>query len=229
VKIRKFKYKQLLKLYLLKSRVYEQPIKKIKFNDLIDLNLDQILVGIKKTLHIIFQYHQTEKRILFIGLPYVLQSKINQSTRHIAVSTSFNIQGFISNNSSKIFKENKNLSQELVKKDSILLLPKLVKTPDLIILFDHDKSINILSEAWVAKVPVILFNHNNDPRGSLSHNFYIVKGNFKSILTTSDKNIFLVGLSFLFKNFRKNLVKSSSTSSIMKKQYSSSQKSKILN
>lgn len=202
MKIRKFKYKQLLKLHLLKSRIYEQPIKKTNFNDLIDLNLDQILVGIKKALQIIFQYHQTEKRILFVGLPYKLESTINQLTRHSAVSNSLNIQGFISNNNFKVLKENKNLNQESLKNYSKFLLPKLTKTPDLVVLFDHEKSKNILSEAWVGKVPVIIFDSNLDSQDTFSHNFYAVKGNFKNILTTSDKNLFLVSLNFLFRKKR---------------------------
>ena len=38
MKIKEVKIKQLLKLNLLKSKVYEQPIKKIKFNNFIDAN-----------------------------------------------------------------------------------------------------------------------------------------------------------------------------------------------
>ena len=219
MKIQKFKYKQLLKLHLLKSRIYEQLIKKTNFKDLIDLNLDQILVGIKKTLQIIFQYHQTEKRILFIGLPYKLESKVNQLTRHIAVSNSLNIQGFISNNNFKAFKDNKNSNQELLANYSKFLLPKLTKTPDLVILFDHEKSKNILFEAWVGKVPAIVFDSNFDSQDTFSHNSYAVKGNFKNILTTSDKNIFLVSLNFLFRNSRKKLMDTPSTLSKPNQQF----------
>jgi hypothetical protein len=222
MKIKKFKYKQLLKLHLLKSRIYEQPIKKTNFNDLIDLNLDQILVGIKKALQIIFQYHQTEKRILFIGLPYKLESTINQLTRHSAISNSLNIQGFISNNNFKVLKENKNLNPESLKNYSKFLLPKLTKTPDLVVLFDHEKSKNILSEAWVGKVPVIIFDSNLDPQDTFSHNFYAVKGNFKTILTTSDKNIFLVSLNFLFR--KKRIDDASSNLSTANTQFSLGQK-----
>lgn len=211
MKIQKFKYKQLLKLHLLKSRVYEQPIKKTNFNDLIDLSLDQILVGIKKALQIIFQYHQTEKRILFIGLPSSLEFKINQFTKHIAVSNTFNIQGFISNNNFKSFKDDKNVNQGLLKNYFKFLLPKLTKTPDLVVLFDHEKSKNILSEAWTRKVPVIFFDTNLDSQDGFASNFYVVKGNFKNMLATSNKNIFFIGLSFFFKNFTK---KSSDSHSI---------------
>ena len=55
MKTKKFKSKQLLKLHLLKSRVYEYPIKKTNFNDLKNINLDQILVGVRKALQVIFE------------------------------------------------------------------------------------------------------------------------------------------------------------------------------
>lgn len=212
MKTRKFKFKQLLKLHLLKSRVYEHPIKKTNFNDLIDANLDQILVGTKKALQVIFQYNQTNKRILFIGLPAKLELKINLLTQHTAVPSSFNVHGLISNNTMKPFKEIKSSTQTLVKGYSKSLLSKLIKKPDLIILFDHEKGKTVLSEAWVAKVPVIAFDVNNDIDDKFNHTFYIINGNFKNILTTPDKNIFFVGLNFLFKSFKKKKIGSSSGS-----------------
>jgi hypothetical protein len=209
MKIKKFKFKQLLKLHLLKSKVYEYPIKKTNLTDLININLDQILIGIKKSLQIIFQYHQTEKRILFIGLPSKLELKINLLTRHVAIPNSFNIQGLLSNNNIKLVKNIKDSTQAWLKRHSKFLLPKLIKKPDLIVLFDHEKSKNILSDAWVAKIPVIVFHA--EPKDASAPNFYNIEGNFKNILTTYDKNIFFIGLNFLFKNLKKKKSESFST------------------
>ena len=200
MKIKEVKIKQLLKLNLLKSKVYEQPIKKIKFNNLIDANLNQIVVDIKKVLQIIFQYHKAEKRILFLGLPYKLESRVNQLTKHIAIPKNFNIQGVISNYNSKSFKSDKNSNQAWLKNSSKFLLPKLSKKLDLIVLFNHDNNETILSEAGVAKIPVISFGTNFSPQNSAS---YKVKGNFKNILIGSNKNVFFIGLNFLFKTFKK--------------------------
>jgi len=200
MKIKEVKIKQLLKLNLLKSKVYEQPIKKIKFNNLIDANLNQIVVDIKKVLQIIFQYHKAEKRILFLGLPYKLESRVNQLTKHIAIPKNFNIQGVISNYNSKSFKSDKNSNQVWLKNSSKFLLPKLSKKLDLIVLFNHDNNEKILSEAGVAKIPVISFGTNFSPQNSVS---YKVKGNFKNILIGSNKNVFFIGLNFLFKTFKK--------------------------
>ena len=203
MKTKKFKSKQLLKLHLLKSRVYEYPIKKTNFNDLKNINLDQILVGIRRALQVIFQYNQANKRILFVGLPSKLESKINSETRHIAVPNSFDIQGIISNNKLNLLLNFKNSQQKLVKQNSSALTSKLLKSPDLLIVFDHDKSHVILSEAWVAKIPVITFAEHTNSKDLTIQNFYFVNGNFKSILTAFDKNIFFIGLNFLFKNLKK--------------------------
>ena len=200
MKIKKVKIKQLLKLNLLKSKVYEQPIKKMKFNNLIDANLNQIVVDIKKVLQIIFQYHKAEKRILFLGLPHKLESRVNQLTKHIAIPKNFNIQGVISNYNSKSFKSDRNSNQAWLKNSSKFLLPKLSKKLDLIVLFNHDNNETILSEAGVAKIPVISLGTTFGSQNSAS---YKVEGNFKNILIGSSKNIFFIGLNFLFKTFKK--------------------------
>lgn len=194
MKIRKVKIKQLLKLNLLRSKVYEQPIKKMKFDNLIDSNLNQIIVDTKKVLQIVFQYHQIEKRILFVGLPYKLESRINQYTRHIAIPKTFDVQGMISNPNRKSLKSGKNSTQIRFKETSKFLLPKLTKRLDLIVLFEHDKSKMILSEAEVAKIPLVCFGTDLNALNTAS---YKVEGNFKNV---SNKNIFFIGLNFLFKN-----------------------------
>ena len=193
MKIRKVKIKQLLKLNLLRSKVYEQPIKKMKFDNLIDSNLNQIIVDIKKVLQIIFRYHQIEKRILFVGLPYKLESRINQYTRHVAIPKTFDVQGMISNPNWKSLKSGRNSTQIQLKEMSRFLLPKLTKRLDLIVLFEHDKSKIIFSEAEVAKIPLVSFGTDSNTLNTAS---YRVEGNFKNV---SNKNIFFIGLNFLFK------------------------------
>lgn len=204
MKIRKAKIKQLLKLNLLRSKVYEQPIKKMKFDNLIDSNLNQIIVDIKKVLQIIFQYHQIDKRILFVGLPYKLESKINQYTKHVAIPKNLDVQGIISNSDWKFSKNSKNLNLIQFKEASKFLLPKLTKRLDLIVLFEHDKSKTIFTEAEVAKIPLLSFGTCAGTQNVAS---YRVEGNFKNVLNASNKNIFFIGLNFLFKTPRKSNLK----------------------
>ena len=201
MKIRKLKFKQLLKLQLIKLKSYEQSIKKTSFNDSVNVNLDQILADIKKALRIIFQYHQAKKRILFIGFPYKLELKINHLTNHVAVPFNFNIQGLISNSNVKFLNEIKGLNHAWLKSNLKVLVPKLTKKPDLIVLFEHEKNKSVLTESWNAKIPVIVFKSNCDLQNLNDRNLYSVRGNFQSSASMSDKkNIFFIGLNFLFKN-----------------------------
>ena len=125
MKIKKTRIKQLLKLSLLKLRVYEQFTNKTKLNDFVDSNLNQIIVNIKKVLQIIFQYHKAEKRILLVGVPCELEQKINQLTKHVAVPKNFDIQGMVSNFDPKVFLKSENLDQAWSKNFLKSLLPKL--------------------------------------------------------------------------------------------------------
>ena len=196
MKIKKTRIKQLLKLSLLKLRVYEQFTNKTKLNGFVDSDLNQIIVNIKKVLQIIFQYHKAEKRILFVGVPCELEQKINQLTKHIAVPKNFDIQGMVSNFDPKVFLKSENLDQAWSKNFLKSLLPKLSKKLDLIVLFNHEKSDSILTESKIAKIPVIFFGVNQDP---LKSPLYSVEGDFKNLLTGPNQNILSIGLNFLFK------------------------------
>ena len=196
MKIKKTRIKQLLKLSLLKLRVYEQFTNKTKFNGFVDSDLNQIIVNIKKVLQIIFQYHKAEKRILFVGVPCELEQKINQLTKHVAVPKNFEIQGMVSNFDPKVFLKSENLDQAWSKNFLKSLLPKLSKKLDLIVLFNHEKSESILTESKIAKIPVIFFGVNQDP---LKSPLYSVEGDFKNLLTGPNQNILSIGLNFLFK------------------------------
>ena len=204
MKIKKVKIKQLLKLNLLRSKVYEHPIKKMKFDNLIDSNLNQTIVDIKKVLQVIFQYHKIDKRILFVGLPYKLESRINRYTKHVAIPKNLNIQGMISNCDRKLPKTDINSNKIWMKQSPKFLLPKLSKKLDLVVLFEHDKSKTILSEAEVAKIPLISFGTQLDMANTA---LYRVEGNFKNVLTVPNKNVFFMGLNFLFKDSKKKNMK----------------------
>ena len=204
MKIKKVKIKQLLKLNLLRSKVYEHPIKKMKHDNLIDSNLNQIIVNIKKVLQVVYQYHKIDKRILFVGLPYKLESKMNRYTKHVAVPKNLNIQGMISNRDQKPFKTDISSNKLWMKQSPNFLLPKLSKKLDLIVLFEHDKSKTIFSEAEVAKIPLISFGTHLDVVNTA---LYRVEGNFNNILTAPDKNVFFMGLNFLFKDLKKKNVR----------------------
>ena len=201
MKIKKFKSKQFLKLHLINIKSHRTRLKKTSFTYLIDTGLDRILVHVKKALKIIFQYHKSEKLILFVGFPYKIERRINNLSRHVSIPYSFNVQGFIPNMDTKLINKNKYLKYTLLRSYDKFLLPKLNIKPDLIILFKHKKISNIIMHSWVTKIPVIIFKSNCELENFFSENYYTIKGNFKNVSTISARNIFFIGLKFLFKDF----------------------------
>jgi ribosomal protein S2 len=202
MKINKFKFKQILKLHLLNSRAYEYAAQKTNSGLLTDFSLTEIISDFKKALHIIFEYHKANKKILFVGIPKKLELKINTLTHHVAVDKNFELQGVISNslNSAKFAKiEKQSFSKIYVKS----LVPKLLKKPDLVVVVSHEKKQNIIAESNVAKIPVIVFESNNSFLTNLSANFYNFRGFGENLTSSSEKNLFVLGLNFLFKRFKK--------------------------
>lgn len=203
MKINKFKFKQILKLHLLNSRAYENVSQTPNSSLLTDFNLTQIISDFKKALHIIFEYHKANKRILFVGVPKKLELKINKSTHHVAVDRNFELQGVISN-SLKLSKFAKSEKQSFSKIYVKSLLPKLSKKPDLVVLLSHEKKQNIMMESNIAKVPVIVFESENSSLINLPNSSYSLKGFGESLISTSERSLFVLGLNFLFKRLKKN-------------------------
>ena len=204
MKLKKFKSKQILKLHLLNSRAYEHASRKTNSGLLTDFNLTQIISDFKKVLHIIFEYHQANKKILFVGVPKKLELKINKLTQHVAVDHNFELQGVISNNfkSLKFIKvEKPSFSKTYFKS----LLPKLSRKPDLVVLLAHEKKQNIIMESNVAKVPIISFDSDSDSKTNLTKGLYNLEGFNQNLVLTSEKSLFFLGLNFLFKRFKKKL------------------------
>jgi len=202
MKLKKFRSKQILKLHLLKSRAYEYAVKKNNFGFLMNFNLTQVIINFKKALYIIFEYHQANKKILFVGVPTKLELKINRLTSHVAVPNSFNLQGLFSNNYNQL-KLVKNNKQPFSKINSKLLLPKLSKKPDLVVLFSYYKKESLLAESYIAKVPVIIFDNDRELDANLSGSFYNVQGIAGDLPIKLHKTLFFFGLDFLFKKFKK--------------------------
>lgn len=143
------KLKQILKLYLLNSRTYENIcIKSTDSNLLTNLNLIQIISNLKKAFYTIFKYHKVHKKILFVGLPPKLTFKINKLTPHTATGLSLELQGVTANNFKNIL---------LSKVFSKPLKVKLSKKPDLVVLLSNEKKQNTIVKFSIAKIPVIKF------------------------------------------------------------------------
>lgn len=181
-KTKTIKYSQILKLQLVKSRIYELNVS--KKNYLNDENLNNTIINIKKALKIIFKYNRLNKRILFLGIDNdLLIKKINTQTNHVALSKKFKTQGLISGKH--------NLKQRY-------LLPKLKTKPNLIIIFNSVENVNsVLKESHLLKIPTIIFGTIVDEiKNADIRSFFNIKGNFTFI---SNQNFFYKYLNFLFK------------------------------
>ena len=202
MKIKKFKFKQIFKLHLLNSKAYEYYIKKPTPSSQLDSNITKILSDFKRVLHVTYQFHNANKKILFIGMPKRLEMEINKFTAHSAVPASFDLQGILLNNLKQSKKVRIN-SQSSSTFYSRLLQTKLSKRPDLIVLLASDKKQNIINESFVAKVPVIILEAENISSEFLAKSSY----NVQSIGVESGKSLICLGFSFLFKAGRKDKLK----------------------
>lgn len=188
------KLNQILKLYLLSSRAYENiNVKSINSNSLTDLNLIQIISDLKKAFYTIFKYHQAHKKILFVGLPNKLASKINTFTHHAAANLNLELQEIIANNFKNVL---------FSKVSSELLLLKLSKKPDLVVLFSDEKKQDSIIKGSIAKIPVIKFISSNLKK-NINKNFDTIENFSQNLVLTSDKSLFFFGLNFLFKRLNK--------------------------
>jgi len=199
MKLRKLEFKQILKLHLLKHKTYDQSsVKNNNTTFVTDLSLNETIFNLKKALQIIFQYHTKNKRILFIGVPTKLEAKINKTTNHVAIPQDLNIQGLLSNRSNKNLISTKQVDkQKAVKFKS--LLPKLSKKPDLVVVVAHDKVEAIHKECAVAKLPIINFKTEALSKETWSTYSYDLQLSNKNSSLATDKNLFSIGLNFLFK------------------------------
>lgn len=197
MKVKNFKSKQILKLHLLNSKTYEHVIKNVSSDFLTNFNLTKIMYDFKSFLNIIFEYHRSNKKILFVGLPQILESKVNRLTNHLAVNCNFELQNLTANNLVK-------LSKSSTTKDLILskfLLSKLAQKPDLVVLLTHEKKQNFIIEKTLAKTPLIVFSLNNDFKNYSQNICYNLTGFSEKLTVMSEKNLLFLGLNFLFKRF----------------------------
>ena len=176
MKIRELQSKQILSLYLLKSKVYNQAILNDTSSSLSKSYLIEILASFKKALQIIFQYHTKSKLIVFVGAPENLRIKINRSTRHVALSKYEDFQKIVFSG----FRD-KNLF-------------KGGKKPYLIVLIDHVNFDEVIKETYLAKIPLICINSVSNSSSYINYKVYFNHGSLQY-----SHSLFFLGLSFLFK------------------------------
>lgn len=164
IRIKKYK---LLRFYLAKYEAYIKDCSSFVASDKI---LDRLELSFKKALFIIYQYHIYNKLILFVGVPYSSDKrflKVLKSSNHVFLPKSIWKKGLIGNKVSLVKKS----------KDFFFLkrIADLKDNPHLIVLFNEDKSNNLILEASRLCIPIVCFGDiEDDFEGKL----YLVKGRF---------------------------------------------------
>lgn len=155
MKIKRIRLKKynLIQLYLLKYQTYKQA-QNIKIN-VIDLTLiEQIKLYIKHAFYVIYHYHYHGKTILFVGLPNIKQKnifKILKLSKHYFIPENIWINGLLSNKIS-IFRH---LKYAVKKQDFVMSLLGIKKNPNLIVIFNPSKDLNIILESYKLNIPII--------------------------------------------------------------------------
>ena len=141
---------KLLKLKLIKTKIYK---KNYTFTN---LKIEDIEYRLKKGLQIIYKYHVSGKKILFISNSLAIKTKIKsllKNTKHLFVPESLLLNGIITNKTSNL--KNKN---------------------NLIVILDKQINNDILTEGYQTKTPIIFLGSNLDIFNIKSN--YKIPGNF---------------------------------------------------
>jgi ribosomal protein S2 len=168
---KKINRNKLIKLKLIETKIYETNYKN-------SVKITDIATKLKKALHIIYKYHISNKKILFVGPSIKLYNSLNKlfkTTKHLILPRSVWMNGILTNPSScseYLQKNQQNISSKFSK-----TLFQLNNKLDLIVILDSHYKNNILNESYITKTPAILignFESKNESKTS-----YQVPGNFK--------------------------------------------------
>lgn len=180
-----------------------------KFNSYKNLELN-----LKKILKIIFEYHKSNKTIIFIGFPF--SSNYNFMTlfnkyNYIFLDKNTWVNGTLCNSPALVSHiKSKKIYRRLRKNNLVFLsqfnsLVKLKKKPDLIVLFDDFHSENLISECLKVKIPVISFVSTFKIHPSTLFNVFFLENNSYSKQLIHRYIYFLLS-SILARYFKKSII-----------------------
>lgn len=150
--LKKFKTK-LLTFKLLKTRLY-------KYNN--DLNYSRVKdteIRLKQIFHILYKFHVTNKKILFLGNSNNINNPIKQflqTKQHIFLPESVWMNGIFTNPKTSF----KHLKQQyaLTNSKSLKLLLSLRTQIDLVVNLNEQHNIKSLNESSLKRIPIISLN-----------------------------------------------------------------------
>ena len=189
-KVKSIKKNKLTKLQILKSKIYRKNTDS-KFKNNIDPN--KIQLYLKKIVHIIYEFHITNKRILFLNFPKKIEKKLTKNLKknqHVFIGNENFLNGIISNQKIKL--------QKLIKNSSKIKI-SAKKLIDLIVIYNPLSSLNLDKKLYISQIPTITINENFNNNLNLKQN-YKLTGHFKFIEKQINNNLFFSILKSILKN-----------------------------
>lgn len=169
---------KLLKLKLIKTKIYK---KKDTFTN---LKIEDIEYRLKKGLQIIYRYHVSGKKILFVGNSSAIETTIQnllKNTKHMFIPEYLWLSGAITNKQPSYTNSAK---KTLYNKTS-----KLKNKNNLIVIFDKQINDDIVTEGYKTKIPIIFLGNNLNIFDVKSS--YKIPGNFLLAKKKIRDNFFL--------------------------------------
>lgn len=145
--IKNFKNK-LIKLKLIETKIFQKNFEN-------SITLKEIIFRLKKCLSIIYKYHINNKRILFVGIPFMFLKDFKKfiGLKHIYVPSSIWLNGIITNQKSCLKYLNNN--HKLINKKYLNIFYKFNTKIDLIVILDNRFKESVINESYEANVPII--------------------------------------------------------------------------
>lgn len=186
-----FKRSKLIKLQLIKFKVYKQ------FQDSANKNrVEDYELHFKKVLQVIYKYHYHNKKIFFIGLSQKIKKnydKLWQNTNHLFIPESTWVKGILSNKVSTFKYLHQQVNTE--KNTNLKTLFTVQQKPDLILIFDKEVESEAFQEALTLKIPIIAITNTLKRKEKVLYSIY---GNLQ-FLKKKLSNIYVLLLNSILK------------------------------
>jgi hypothetical protein len=151
---------KLLKLQLIKLKVYKKNRQRNTFETLINNSMEHVELFLKKIFHVIHFFHLNNKKIFFIGVPKLIEknfSSLLKKSKHLFLPESLWTDGIISNKES-IFQYLRLKQLKNIKKKNLKLLFSIKKQPDLVVILNQKTEQSAMKEMRKLRVPTVMLS-----------------------------------------------------------------------
>ena len=126
-------------------------------------SLKQTEIHLNKISNIVYKYHITDRKILFIGFPNKF-AEILSGTRHLVLPEYIWFNGMLSNRTRLSSPSSQTTAKKQAKMPLNLhqLLLKLKKKLDLVIVYNLNDKATAVKESYLSRIPVITLSGNLD-------------------------------------------------------------------